>query len=258
MLADKFKSRIDFQKFKIKAQNITIIVLTVALVTNSVLTYMAFKSRRTIIIPSVINAALEVSDIDASPAYLRTNIFYALSLLYSYTPDSATARFQEFLVSFVESSKISELRSELNNRLRSIQSVKISEAFEGEEIIFARKGMAIVAGRRFPSVLGQAMTTSSLFLQVNYRILDGNLRITGLREIAQTDYDRVKRLESLDSKKIEDEQKSLERRKLQEEKVKQLQRERDLMQNRSQDIQPIEEFEPDALKGSSFGNALEN
>lgn len=260
MLWSNYKGKIDTMRFKITAQLITIVFLSLALTVSSFVSYSSFRSKRTVIIPSTINAALEISDIDASPSFLKTSIFYALSLLYSYTPDSVTARYQEFLVSFVDSSKIQELREDMSDRINSINKTKISQSFEPEEIVYIRNGVALVSGRLFPSVLGQAISTDVLFLQVEYRIVSGNLRITGVTQLNQTDYERLKRMEKLDSQKMVDEEKRRIRNKASLERSEQRQKEADMFRGPKgfgfEDDLPSN-FNPNAITQDNFGNALE-
>ena len=207
----KFNNLLEIQKFKILMQNAAIVVLALVVLCQAFLLFSQAKSKRTVIIPSVINAGLEVSDMDASPNFIRTNIFYSLSLIYSYTPETAAARFQEFLISFVEAAKVKDLRLMLSDRLRSIQSVKITESFEAENIIFLPKSHALVKGKVYRYTLGYKISTDALYLKIGYRLIDGNLRINSILTLTQNDYLRLQRQQQLDGKRVEEEEKKRNR-----------------------------------------------
>lgn len=203
----KFRNLLEIQKFKITAQTVAIVVLSLVVVVQEFRLYSQARQKRTVIIPSVINAALEVSDIDASPKFLWTNILYSMGLLYTYTPETAADRFQEFLISFVDSNKIEELRGMLSDRLKSIQAVKISESFEGENVVFLNRASALVKGRVYRYSLGYRISVDALYLKVGYRLLDGNLRINSIVTITLSEYQRLQRQKQIEGKKAEEDEK---------------------------------------------------
>lgn len=211
MLWEKFQSRFEELRFKVKFQNISIIVLTIALTSMSFLFYSAMRAKRTIIVPSTLMAQLEISDIDASPQFIKTNVGYALSLLYSYTPASAASRFEEFLISFVQLERAKELRILLLDRLRQIQQVKVSESIEIEDLVFEKRGALLVRSKIYRYTLGYPIATEPLYLRILYQIRDGNFKISSLVNLTTADYSRLLRSQQIDGKKIEEQDRKRER-----------------------------------------------
>lgn len=246
MLFSKLFASWEGKQSQIKIQNITIIVLALAVMVMSFVAFSAFRAKRTVIIPSHINAAMEVSDIDASPNFLRINIVYALSLLYSYTPNSAADRFQEFLISFVETSKAKELRIQLSDRLRSIGAVKVAESLEVEHFVFQRKNSVLVRGKVYRYTLGQPIAVDPIYLKVTYRITDGNLKITAISSLTHGDYMRLERQQQIEGKKIEEGDKKRERAKSKRQKDAAKEKERLEQQGKaSEEVQEEDDYEDD-------------
>lgn len=231
MLLGKVRSEFDRLKFRAASQTVIIVVLGIGLTVNGFLLWSMSRSKRTIIIPSTVLAQIEVSDIDASPQYIRINTAYALSLLYSYTPASAAARFEEFLVSFVVPDKAQELRTVLLERLRQIQSVKVSESIEIEELVFEQRGALLVRSKIYRYTLGHPIATDPLYLRILYRITDGNLKISSILNLNAAEYARLVRAQQIDGKKMEERDKQRERRAQKLERDKELEVMREEMQS---------------------------
>jgi hypothetical protein len=243
MLFRKFASQFEEFKYKVKVQNASIIILSLSLAIVSFLAYTANRAKRTIIVPSTIKAQMEISDIDASPHYIRVIVSYALDLLYSYTPASAANRFEEFLISFVQGDKVRELRILLLERLRQIQSVKVSESIEIEEFIFEKRGALLIRAKLNRYTLGQPIATEPLYLRVLYRLVDGSLKISSLVNLTTGDFSRLIRAQQLEGKQIEEREKRRERRERQEERREESERLREAIEDNGRQMPPPDEID---------------
>ena len=199
-------------KSQVKIQNITIMVLTIGLIVISLLYYSATRAKRTVIVPSTIMAAMEVSDTDASPEFVRISTVYALTLLYSYTPATAADRFEEFLVAYVQIDKVRELRPMLMDRLRQIQSIKVAEQLEVEDFIFEKRGAVLVKGKTHRYSIGEPIATEGIYLRVLYQIRDGNLKIQSLMAMDGPEFNRRVRAVQISGRKIEEAERQKENR----------------------------------------------
>ena len=136
--------------------------------------------------------------------------------------------------------------------------MKVSQSFEAEEILYLRRGVTLISGRLFPSVLGQSLPPEVLFLEVEYRLVGGNIRILGIRQLVQTEYDRLKRRESMDAKRRDEEAKRLQRSKESQKRKDQIAEERKQeMTPRFTEEENERPFYPDAIRQRSFGDGLE-
>lgn len=214
-------------KSQVKIQNFTIMVLALSIVVLSLLYYSATRAKRTVIVPSTIMAAMEVSDTDASPDFVRISTVYALSLLYSYTPATAAARYEEFLVAYVQLDKVRELRPMLMDRLRQIQSVKVAEQLEVEDFIFEKRGAVLVKGKTHRYSIGEPIATEGIYLRVLYQIRDGNLKIQSLMAMDAPEFNRRVRSVQITGRKVEEAERKRESRTRRQEQERARERERD-------------------------------
>lgn len=218
MLWSRFNAACTKYEIKLKYQGIALFAMALTILGQQFFYWQAIKKERTIIIPSTVMAQIEVSDIDASPQFIRVNLGYALSLLYSYTPTTAAQRFEEFLVAYVQPEKARELRELLLDRLRQIQSLKIAESIEVEDIVFEQRGALLVRSKLYRYALGHPISSEPLYLRVVYKINNGNLKVSSLVDLPVGEYSRLLRAQQLDSKKVDEQDKRRERQKAEEEK----------------------------------------
>jgi type IV conjugative transfer system protein TraE len=158
------------------------------------LVYSLARSKRTIITPSHIAAQIEVSDFEGDPSYIRQMSIYAVELLYQYTPYNAAPRFQEFLINFVPTRNIDVLRVQLQTRLHQIQETKVSESFHVEDVVFEKKNTLLMSGFLNRFTAGQQIGNEKIYLEMEYRIVNGGLKIEVIRNITAQNYNTRTRL----------------------------------------------------------------
>jgi type IV conjugative transfer system protein TraE len=158
------------------------------------LVYSLARSKRTIITPSHIAAQMEVSDFEGDPSYIRQMSIYAVELLYQYTPYNAAPRFQEFLINFVPTRNVDVLRVQLQTRLRQIQETKVSESFHVEDVVFEKKNTLLMSGFLNRFTAGQQIGNEKIYLEMEYRIVNGGLKIEVIRNITAQNYNTRTRL----------------------------------------------------------------
>jgi len=193
MLFLQFKNKIDELQFKIVIQRITIVVLAVGLIINSFTTYLVYSSKRTIITPSSLNTSLSISDIDLSPETLKVMIYGALDLLLSYQQSSIQSRYETFLRAYAYPSRVKEIRESLRERLREIQKLKMSQSFEPENFRIIERGMVVVSGRIIPSMMGQSTKPEPIYVRIEYRIVEGSVKILSFLDLSKTEYTNIMR-----------------------------------------------------------------
>ncbi|MDR3176942.1 MAG: type IV conjugative transfer system protein TraE [Desulfovibrio sp.] len=194
MLWNNFLGEHDKLRYMTTALSFLLAVSLLGNLAEGFLVYSLAKSKRTIITPSHIAAQMEVSDFEGDPSYIRQMAIYAVELLYQYTPYNAAPRFQEFLINFVPTKNIDLLRVQLQGRLRQIQETKVSESLHVEELIFEKKNTVLMTGFLNRFTAGQQIGNEKIYLELEYRIVNGGLRIEVIRNISSQTYNTRARL----------------------------------------------------------------
>ena len=180
----------EFDKLKYICRILTILLVVSFLgnIVSGFLTYSLARSKRTIIVPSTISASLEVSDIDGDADYIRQMSIYAVGLLYQYTPFNAAARFQEFLYNFIPTQHVNYLRAQLQKQLKEIQRTKIAETIHIENVFFEKKNTILLTGVLTRYSVGQQIGHEKVYIDLEYRFLNGGFKIEVIRNITAQEY----------------------------------------------------------------------
>jgi type IV conjugative transfer system protein TraE len=188
MLWTKFIGEHDKLRYLCTVLSFLLAVSLLGNLAEGFLVYSLARSKRTIITPSHIAAQIEVSDFEGDPSYIRQMSIYAVELLYQYTPYNAAARFQEFLINFVPTRNIDVLRVQLQTRLHQIQETKVSESFHVEDVVFEKKNTLLLSGFLNRFTAGQQIGNEKIYLEMEYRIVNGGLKIEVIRNITAQNY----------------------------------------------------------------------
>jgi type IV conjugative transfer system protein TraE len=194
MLWTKFFGEHDKLRYLCTVLSFLLAVSMIGNLAEGFLVYSLAKSKRTIITPSHIAAQMEVSDYEGDPSYIRQMGIYAVELLYQYTPYNASARFQEFLINFVPTRNIDVLRVQLQTRLHQIQETKVSESFHVEDVVFEKKNTLLMSGYLNRFTAGQQIGNEKVYLELEYRIVNGGLRIEVIRNIPAQNFNTRTRI----------------------------------------------------------------
>ena len=180
----------EFDKLKYICRILTILLIVSFLgnIVSGFLTYSLARSKRTIIVPSTISASLEVSDIDGDADYIRQMSIYAVGLLYQYTPFNAAARFQEFLFNFIPTQHVNYLRAQLQKQLKEIQRTKIAETIHVENVFFEKKNTILLTGVLTRYSVGEQIGHEKIYIDLEYRFLNGGFKIEVIRNITAQEY----------------------------------------------------------------------
>jgi len=239
MLKRYYDNLVNGKHSKLIFYNALIWVLGLGLVINMFITYSVYRSKRTIIIPAPLKASLSISDIDVSPETLRIMVYDALDLLYSYFPDSAENRFDTFMKAYAFPSRLKDMHDLLRERLDDILKQKKSQSFEPQDFQVIGKGTILVAGKIIPSTLGQTAKPEPVFMQIEYRIDEGSVKILSFTELSRTQYD------NLVQRRVPAEQIARQREQKQKEQ---------LNPQRSGAKNSVDPFDPNAYRDFSLGD----
>jgi type IV conjugative transfer system protein TraE len=188
MLWTKFIGEHDKLRYLCTVLSFLLAVSMLGNLAEGFLVYSLARSKRTIITPSHIAAQMEVSDFEGDPSYIRQMSIYAVELLYQYTPYNAAPRFQEFLINFVPTRNIDVLRIQLQTRLHQIQETKVSESFHVEDVVFEKKNTLLMSGFLNRFTAGQQIGNEKVYFEMEYRIINGGLKIEVIRNITAQNY----------------------------------------------------------------------
>jgi len=175
-------------------------------------------------------------------------IYSALDLLLSYQIDSVQNRFETFLKSYAYPSRVRDIRDQLAKRMREIQQLKMSQTFEPENFLIREKGVVLVAGRIIPAMLGQVTKSEPIYMRIDYRLVEGSVKIANFFNLTRSEYDRVVRRGLSEEVKQERRDESRSNQKKTAERNQRLQQSGQIEQYK---------FDPDTYRDTDLGDDLE-
>jgi len=100
MKMEVFKMKLSNAMAENRLLKMTIIVIGVVTVINSLQLFRALDQQRTVIMPPVMTGKFELRGSEASDEYVRSYAIYALGLAMNYTPTTARWQFEELLTMY--------------------------------------------------------------------------------------------------------------------------------------------------------------
>jgi len=157
-----------------------IVILSLAVVFNSLMVYRAVKYQRVVLIPPRMTGNVEFIQGRPTDTYMRDISRRIVTLATTYSPPTARAQFEELLFYFAPESypEASKLWYSLASRVEESQ---VSSVFYLEKIKLAENVIEIFGNLK--QFAGDTMfeNTSKTYL-IDYRMQDGRFSIVSLQE----------------------------------------------------------------------------
>jgi type IV conjugative transfer system protein TraE len=150
------------------------------------------SKQKTVIIPTHLAAKIEVSDIEASPAYVRAMGQYFADLLYDFTPYNIEKRYRE-LLSFVSADVFPELKEILDKKITKTQKVGIIQDFQIDAVYVLQNRRCLIRGKARRFVGSELVGNEMKNVIIQYKIVDGGMYVEGIKEIDDTEYNNLVR-----------------------------------------------------------------
>ena len=169
-------------KVENKLLKFAIIIVGISSIISAIFTYSAVKYQKVVILPPVVDEKIVISGNDVSDSYLKLYSKYISNLLLNYTPATCADQFADLL-----SLSTPTFHSSLDKKLKEIGSgvskLNISSAFFPGKIKIDRKKREItVEGIRDQRARNQPISNDRKKYLIQYRIINGRLKINGLAE----------------------------------------------------------------------------
>jgi type IV conjugative transfer system protein TraE len=168
--------------------NVLLAVMVAGLAVHA--SYLANRTR-VIVIPSHLNAKVELQGESASPEYTRIMALHMTNLLYTYTPYTIATNYQEFMV-YVPAERWESVKAQLQQRIDQVGKLKINETFLHREFLILKEGECLVAGKSIRWSAGQELATEDIFLRYQYKIINGGFRIEEVHVLTNNEYNTLR------------------------------------------------------------------
>lgn len=146
---------------------------------------------RVIVVPSHLNAKVELKGESASPEYIRIMALHLSNLLYTYTPLSIGANYQEFMA-YVPGERKESVQGQLQQRIDQVSKLKINETYLNRDFALLKEGECVLSGKTIRWSAGQELSTDDLFLRYTYRIINGGFLIEEIQVLTSNEYNALR------------------------------------------------------------------
>ncbi|MGC9100089.1 MAG: TraE/TraK family type IV conjugative transfer system protein [Caldisericum sp.] len=180
----EFKKYIE-EKAELARQNrflrFIVFIIAVAIVINGVYVYRAAISQRVVLVPLGLTKEVYVTGNEASQEYLSELTYLFISLLYQYTPSTASSQFETAL-KFAHPSFYPELQRILYRRLKEINDLQITATFLIEKLEIRPQERRIkVTGTYTERIGAHSPVSTKKEIELNYDISSGRFYITNIK-----------------------------------------------------------------------------
>jgi conjugal transfer pilus assembly protein TraE len=159
-----------------------VVVIGITVLINTVMTYRALNSHRTILVPPVINSRIEIAGDKASEEYIKSFTRYLCGLAFSYTSPTARGQFDELLTMYAPDA-FPEAKRTFYSLADSIETAKNTNAFyiQGLKVDIDRHQIEVIGLKR--QFVEDRMIDSGIKTYIiEYRIENGRFMINKITE----------------------------------------------------------------------------
>jgi len=159
-----------------------VLIIGVVVVFNTFMLKRALNTRRTILVPSVINSRMEILGDSASEKYIKGVTRDIMNLAMNYSPATARTQFDELLMMYAPGAypEASRLFYDLAD---SIETAKISNVFYIQKITLDGSNTRIdVTGRKRQFMQDVKVEDASETFSIYYKIRSGKFMIVKISE----------------------------------------------------------------------------
>ena len=146
---------------------------------------------RIVVVPSHLNAKVELRGESASAEYVRIMALHMTNLLYTYTPLSISTNYREFMA-YVPAERWESVHEQLQQRIDQVGKLKINETYLNREFTLTKEGECLLAGKTIRWSAGQELATDDLFLRYTYKIINGGFRIEEIHVLTSNEYNTLR------------------------------------------------------------------
>jgi conjugal transfer pilus assembly protein TraE len=160
-----------------------VLVIGITVLYNTWMIRQAMNTHRTIIVPPVVNQAMEFQGERASENYLRQMVRYAMSLAVNNSPATARRQFEELLALYAPES-FPDAQTALYSLAGNIEEAKITNAFYIDSIKVDEQNMVVeVKGLKLQFVQDVITKNQQTVYEIKYRIQEGRFMIISIKEV---------------------------------------------------------------------------
>lgn len=159
-----------------------VIVIGITVLINTVMTYRALNSHRTILVPPVMNSRIEIAGDRASEEYIKSFTRYLCGLAFSYTSATARGQFDELLTMYAPEA-FPEAKRTFYSLADSIETARNTNAFyiQGLKVDSDRHQIEVIGIKR--QFVEDRMIDSGIKTYIiEYRIENGRFMIQKITE----------------------------------------------------------------------------
>lgn len=159
-----------------------IAVIGLAVLVNTYMSYRAFNSQRTILVPPVMNSKVEISGDKASDEYIKQFTRYVSNLALSYNPVAARAQFAELLTMYAPEAYPAAQKA-FYNLADTIEMTKVSNSFTIQRMtVEGSKHQIEMQGTNIQFAQDKKVEESTKTYIIEYRIANGRFEILSFKE----------------------------------------------------------------------------
>lgn len=159
-----------------------VIVIGITVLINTVMTYRALNSQRTILVPPVIKSKIEITGDKASEEYIKSFTRYLCGLTFSYTHTTARGQFDELLTMYAPDT-FPEAKRIFYNLADSIETAKNTSVFYIQRLgVDSDRNQIEVTGLKKQFVEDRMIDNGVRTYIIEYRIENGRFMIQKITE----------------------------------------------------------------------------
>jgi conjugal transfer pilus assembly protein TraE len=161
-----------------------VVVIGIAVILNSVITYFLMKEQKVVIVPPVYSDKLFISGDDASDEYLYSMGSFISFLMLNYSPATARIQFNHFL-KFCSPEAFSSFKPMLYSLADKIETAQVSSAFFPQKVSVNRaERVLVVVGLLSQWTQNQQFITNEMKrYRIKYRIQNGFFMVENFEEV---------------------------------------------------------------------------
>ena len=163
-----------------------VVVIGVAAIVNTFMTFRALNYQRTVIVPPVLKSRIELTGDRASEEYVKAFSRYIAALAFSYSPGGVRAQFDELLALYAPEvfPAGKRLLYELADRVTTTRVTSVF--FISKLFVDNEKNQIEVSGQRRQYVEDGKVEDILKTYIIDYRISDGRFQIMKISEKEET------------------------------------------------------------------------
>lgn len=154
----------------------------IAVVINTYVSFKAFNSQRTILVPPALNSRIEIAGDKASDEYIKQFTRYFSALALSYSPASARAQFTEVLTIYAPEAFPAAQKS-FYDLADAIELSKVSNTYYIQRVtVDSSKHLIELQGTNLQFAQDKKVDESTKTYLVEYRIRNGKFEVLSFKE----------------------------------------------------------------------------